>query len=462
MTRAERNAVFRNRQGLVLGCGLAIVSAWGATVSTPAHADLSGFFDRIGRNTNALLESIASKEDSAFIERAVERTLALRQPLGRTAKWENPHTGHRGTITIVAHYEKGTGDPCWDYQRTLRDDKEISTYSGTACRELDSSSRSVEDALRFRLETWITSTQTIVASPPAPVVPETLPATTVQRTQELLVKAGFNPGPVDGVMGRRTRSAIEKYQSARALAVDGRPSTVLMARLESEVANRPATAAPSLPKPMSIAVEHQPLVLAIDSGDHRPLAAENASGSDDDTVSRGDRSLRSAIGADWNLTARKNIYEVARSGAAEEAPAAVRRVKGMIEAVAQLAKLRKRPFVVVAHGPGAVFAYRAIKELGETRRLRAGDIHVLVTLGAPGDLQREAVAPVKSIVGHWRNYWIAQDDLSKPLDGLNKDENVRADFDPERDGGDVQSAYYTSPRIWRRVRNDVARLATSS
>jgi hypothetical protein len=87
---------------------------------------------------------------------------------------------------------------------------------------------------------------------------------------------------------------------------------------------------------------------------------------------------------------------------------------------------------------------------------------VLVTLGAPGDLEREAVAPVKAIVGHWRNYWIAEDGRSKPLDGLNKDENVRADFDPERDGGDVQSAYYTSPRIWRCVRDDVARLATSS
>jgi surface antigen len=429
--------------------------------SSPALADFSGFLDRIGRNTNALLESIASKEDSAFIERAVERMLAQRQPVGRTAEWENPHTGHRGTITIVAYLEKGTGDPCWDYRRTLRDDEEVTTYSGTACRELDSSSRSVEDALRFRRETWIAQTRTVAATGPAPTAPEKLLARTVRRTQELLVKAGFNPGPVDGVMGRRTRGAIEKYQAARALAVDGDPSPALVVKLESEVATQPTTGASSLPKPVPVPAERQPLILAIDGGEKQASPPGNASG-DDDPASPDVQPLRPAIVNDWRLTSEGDVYDAAGNGAAAETPLTVRRVKGMMEAVAQLAKLRQRPFVVVAHGRGAVLAYRAIKELGEARRLRAGDIQVLVTLGAPESLGREGAAPVKGIVGHWRNYWIAQDRLSKPLEGLDGAENVRADFDPARDGGDAHNAYYSSSPIWRRIGNDVAQLATSS
>lgn len=43
----------------------------------------------------------------------------------------------------------------------------------------------------------------------------------VREIQTALKKAGFDPGPIDGIMGNRTRSAIRAFQEANNLKVDG-------------------------------------------------------------------------------------------------------------------------------------------------------------------------------------------------------------------------------------------------
>lgn len=43
----------------------------------------------------------------------------------------------------------------------------------------------------------------------------------VRTVQEQLICLGYNPGPVDGCYGSRTRSAVRQYQRDNALAVDG-------------------------------------------------------------------------------------------------------------------------------------------------------------------------------------------------------------------------------------------------
>lgn len=43
----------------------------------------------------------------------------------------------------------------------------------------------------------------------------------VREIQQALAAAGFNPGPIDGVMGPKTRAAIKAFQQARGLTVDG-------------------------------------------------------------------------------------------------------------------------------------------------------------------------------------------------------------------------------------------------
>jgi tetratricopeptide (TPR) repeat protein len=60
--------------------------------------------------------------------------------------------------------------------------------------------------------------------------------------QGQLKEQGLDPGPLDGLMGRRTRSAIEEYQLKSRLTVDGKPSRQLLERLLRKSGNEPEKA----------------------------------------------------------------------------------------------------------------------------------------------------------------------------------------------------------------------------
>lgn len=60
---------------------------------------------------------------------------------------------------------------------------------------------------------------------------ESADASLVKEIQRGLKRAGFDPGPVDGIMGSATRAAIEAYQRRNNLPVDGTPSRELLRRL---------------------------------------------------------------------------------------------------------------------------------------------------------------------------------------------------------------------------------------
>ncbi|RUM67994.1 MAG: hypothetical protein DSZ05_01815 [Sulfurospirillum sp.] len=51
----------------------------------------------------------------------------------------------------------------------------------------------------------------------------------VQNVQEALQERGFNPGPIDGIYGPRTRAALHKFQRANHLAVGGMTKETLRA-----------------------------------------------------------------------------------------------------------------------------------------------------------------------------------------------------------------------------------------
>lgn len=53
----------------------------------------------------------------------------------------------------------------------------------------------------------------------------------VKAIQEALVKSGFDPGPVDGIRGRRTINAIKAFQKANHLVPDGIVGPKTVARL---------------------------------------------------------------------------------------------------------------------------------------------------------------------------------------------------------------------------------------
>lgn len=51
--------------------------------------------------------------------------------------------------------------------------------------------------------------------------------------QSQLAARGYDPGPIDGLMGERTRAAIRAYQRDRQMPVDGQVSQTLVASLAS-------------------------------------------------------------------------------------------------------------------------------------------------------------------------------------------------------------------------------------
>jgi uncharacterized protein YjbI with pentapeptide repeats/uncharacterized protein len=66
----------------------------------------------------------------------------------------------------------------------------------------------------------------------------------VREIQQILTESGYNPGPVDGVAGTKTRDAIQDFQAANGITVNGIPTSELLTTLRS-LGSPSATAGPS-------------------------------------------------------------------------------------------------------------------------------------------------------------------------------------------------------------------------
>ena len=107
---------------------------------------------------------------------------------------------------------------------------------------------------------------------PEPVRKAAAPASRslVFELQRLLSRAGYDVGAPDGRFGPRTQKAIEAFQRAAGLAVDGRPSAALKAKLEAEAAPEPRAEAVPLARPKPKAAAPAP------SEDRAAVAAPGA------------------------------------------------------------------------------------------------------------------------------------------------------------------------------------------
>jgi len=79
--------------------------------------------------------------------------------------------------------------------------------------EIDSLHQSLRSATEIQTEAAVTKKKTI---------PEVKSRPKVKDIQLALRNAGYDPGPVDGRMGRKTREAIRAFQRANNLSADGR------------------------------------------------------------------------------------------------------------------------------------------------------------------------------------------------------------------------------------------------
>ncbi len=54
----------------------------------------------------------------------------------------------------------------------------------------------------------------------------------VREAQRALRDLGYQPGPLDGIVGRRTKAALTRYQRAERIQVTGRLDSETMVRLD--------------------------------------------------------------------------------------------------------------------------------------------------------------------------------------------------------------------------------------
>lgn len=55
----------------------------------------------------------------------------------------------------------------------------------------------------------------------------------MRQIQEALLKRGYDPGPIDGIYGAKTRKAIEEFQKAAGIAIDGKANRNLLDTLKA-------------------------------------------------------------------------------------------------------------------------------------------------------------------------------------------------------------------------------------
>ena len=70
--------------------------------------------------------------------------------------------------------------------------------------------------------------------------PESESVSRIRDVQAALKNAGFEPGSIDGVMGRKTKRAVREFQSTNGLKVDGKVGPKTWAALQKYLSAAPS------------------------------------------------------------------------------------------------------------------------------------------------------------------------------------------------------------------------------
>ncbi|MBI4184272.1 MAG: glycine zipper 2TM domain-containing protein [Proteobacteria bacterium] len=77
------------------------------------------------------------RADRLAMDRATERAHAA--PVGQAITWNNPDSGHSGTVTPVRDGRSASGEYCREYQSTVNVGGKTESAYGVACRQPDGS-----------------------------------------------------------------------------------------------------------------------------------------------------------------------------------------------------------------------------------------------------------------------------------------------------------------------------------
>ena len=78
------------------------------------------------------------RADHAALQRTTQSTLET-APTGQTSTWQNPDSGHSGSVTPVKTYQTDSGQYCREFQQTVTVGGQTQQAYGTACRPPDGS-----------------------------------------------------------------------------------------------------------------------------------------------------------------------------------------------------------------------------------------------------------------------------------------------------------------------------------
>lgn len=105
-------------------------------LATTAIGALLGAY--IGSEVGKSLDKADQQAANQAGQRAFESA-----PSGSPVAWNNPDSGHSGTVTPTRTYYDGS-QPCREYQTTVTIDGKTENAHGTACRQADGSWRVVK------------------------------------------------------------------------------------------------------------------------------------------------------------------------------------------------------------------------------------------------------------------------------------------------------------------------------
>ena len=93
----------------------------------------------LGNNIGAQLD----EKDRLLAGQTIQQTLEL-GPDRSQGQWQNPNTGHSGTVTPTATHTGSTGQPCREFITTVMIGGVEQQGYGTACRQADGSWKIVQ------------------------------------------------------------------------------------------------------------------------------------------------------------------------------------------------------------------------------------------------------------------------------------------------------------------------------
>lgn len=91
-----------------------------------------------GALLGGLIGNMLDQRDKEMQAKAASQALERAQA-GKTVAWQNPDSGHSGTVTPTRTYQTAQGTYCREYTQTVTIDGKKENSYGTACRQPDGS-----------------------------------------------------------------------------------------------------------------------------------------------------------------------------------------------------------------------------------------------------------------------------------------------------------------------------------